>query len=138
MKLFSRQTLSGFLCLFGLSLPVAAAAADMRPKCDIRILNLDEAQREKLQNRRQQYKDELRQIGRESDRNVRESWKGLFGKTSFDRQQAHKIAQEHYADDVRRTVAELSFYHDLFQMLNSRQQTVWTEKCTGGIASARF
>lgn len=114
------------------SLTAQAAPPDNRSGCDIRQLNLDSTQRGKLQERRRQYKDELRQINREEERRRSDgTWRGLFDKSSFDRQQAHKIAQERHAEDVRRTVAELSFYHDLFQMLNSRQQQMWTEKCGG-------
>lgn len=120
-----RQLLS-IVCL-GLALPVAAG--EIRPNCDIRQLGLDDVQRDKLQNRRQHYKDELRQIAQESRHRNDGNFRSFLVKMPFDRQQAQRIAQENHTADMQRTVAELSFYHDMFQLLNEHQQEIWLEKC---------
>ena len=134
-----RHALIGFFCLFATLLPLQAAAFEIRPNCDIRSLGLNDAQREKLQSRRQQHKDELRQINQENNRRRADiNLRRFFNKSPFDRNQANKIAQERFTDDMQRTVAELNFYHDLFQMLNSRQQEMWLQKCVGEFSPNRF
>ena len=107
-----------------------ATAFDIRPNCDIRTLGLSSSQHDKLHQRRQQYKDQLRQIQTQARQSKDTPLRQLLQKSAFDRSQALRIAQERYADDIQMTVAELNFYHDLFQMLDKSQQETWLAKCT--------
>lgn len=123
------------MCRFDGIVPVgnhaSAAAFDIRPNCDLRMLELNAKQRERLQLRRQQYKDQMRQIQADNRRRKDVGLHALLAKPPFDRHQAGKIAQERYTDDIKLTVAELNFYHDLFQMLDQRQRELWLDKCVG-------
>lgn len=107
-----------------------AMAFDIRPNCDIRTLGLSSSQHDKLHQRRQQYKDQLRQIQTQARQRKDAQLRQLLVKNGFDRGQALRIAQERYADDIQMTVAELNFYHDLFHLLDKSQQETWLAKCT--------
>lgn len=127
MKIAKRNVWA--ICIIvGLAVSPSIQAFEIRHDCDIRVLGLSMAQRDKLQIRRQQYKDELRQTNNDVRRHS-VSLQNFFSKVPFDKQQAERIAQEHYADDVKRTIAELNFYHDFFHMLNKNQKDTWLDKC---------
>lgn len=111
-------------------LPEHAYASDVQITCDLRILQLTDEQRNQIRTRRQQYKQEQRQNNHhQTQTNNQLSLRNFFTKSAFDNQQAGEIAKQRYADDMRQAIAELSFYHDVFQLLDVKQREIWLQKC---------
>ncbi len=113
--------------------PENAWAGDVQIMCDLRVLELTSQQRNQIRLRRQQYKTRQRQMNENlMNQNVTDrqlSLRHFFSKSAFDNQQADEIAKQRYANDVRQTVAELNFYHDIFQLLDNRQREIWLQQC---------
>lgn len=117
------------LCLFcGLMLaPFVHAKPPIH--CDLRILELNQTQRTQIHARRQQFKTEQRRLARENHQPMTTSLRDFFQNTQFDNQQAGQIARQRHASTMHQTVAELSFYHDVFQLLTPQQREIWLKKC---------
>lgn len=108
-------------------------AAEVRLNCDLRVLELSEPQRNQIRVRRQAYKNEQIRLRREqqnfSNQNNQLVLRNFFAKSAFDNQQAGQIAQQRHQVNMQQTISELSFYHDVFQMLTPKQKDIWLQKC---------
>ncbi len=126
-----RKILLSSLLISGCLNALPVHAADVRLNCDLRVLNLNEPQRNQIRVRRQMYKTEQHRIRRERQNqfNNQLALQNFFSKSAFDTQQAGQIAKQRYEDDMRQTVAELNFYHDIFQLLTPEQKNIWFREC---------
>lgn len=112
-----------------LLLPTLSHAFPIAPTCDLRILQLNAAQKKSLQKMRQNHKkirDNMQREWRNRDNGMITA---LLHKPVFDEQEAQKVAQERFRDDMALTVLELHFYHEFYHLLNPQQQATWQRFC---------
>lgn len=119
--------LSGWIIM----LPEPALAQDIQINCDLRVLQLTDAQRDQIRQRRQLYKSQQRQSTANANATHNQNFlRSFFNKSAFDNQQASEIAKQRYANEMRQTIAELNFYHDVYQLLDDTQRETWLQQCS--------
>ncbi len=106
-------------------------AVFIRANCDLRTLNLSNAQKSRLRTLRQHYKRESDNVVQEArkNRNKSSSVVVLFEESTFDIAYARRIAQEHHNPTITQTIEELRFYHEMYQILSPQQRNIWLALC---------
>lgn len=107
----------------------ALTLPSVRPNCDLRVLQLNALQKQQLGLLRRDFKQQREQSASVLPQNHTWQIHALMANPEFDAEAAQRLVAEGYRSEINDAVAQLHFYHHLYQMLTPVQQRVWLEAC---------